>query len=195
MNKFRKILDLSFYGVLAFTFLVNVTFSSEITYDTDSFQSGQTLTHTDLNNKFNEIKSAVNDNNQTKSGLEWVEISQVGVDIRTTAINVGEVVVSAPSAGYVIVRFDGQACPSTGDRITLAASDTSATWSTNDGNVGVYGDGTTGCKPFSHTRVYTVSSSGDYSYYAVAHNWVDKAGDGLASVYATLTAQYFPVRY
>ena len=41
----------------------NMAFAGEITYPVDSYDTGDTLTADDLNAKFNQIKSAVNDNN------------------------------------------------------------------------------------------------------------------------------------
>lgn len=127
-------------------------------------------------------------------GIDFTAITVTSVDVRTSAINVGTVTLNAPTSGFALVRFDGQACPSTNDRLVLAASNTSATWFSDDGNVAVFGDGTTPCKSFSHSRVYSVTA-GATSFYAVAQNYVQTGGSGIASVYATLTVQFYPVRY
>jgi hypothetical protein len=127
-----------------------------------------------------------------EAGIEWVNISVTNLLV-TSAQNVGVVTMTCPTSGYVLVTFAGQCHADIGDRIVLAASDASADWGPNDGAVTVYG--THGrSKSFCHTRVYSVSE-GTNTFYAVVHNYVDTAGDGRASVYATLTAQFYPTRY
>lgn len=125
-------------------------------------------------------------------GLDWATISLSSINVRTAAVDVGTVTLTTPAAGYVVVTFNGMASATNGDTIVLAASNTSKTWSPNDGNVSINGPGVF---PFSHTRVYSVAAAGNYSYYAVAQNWVNQSGTGLTSVYATLTAVYYPTRY
>lgn len=169
-----------------------------------TFTSGTPALASEVNGNFTALKTAVENNAlaigantnaiSAMPGVDWATISKVNIDLRTAAVNVGSVTVAVPASGYVVVSFDGMACPSTGDRIVLAASNTSATWAVNDGNVGVYGDGNDTCHPFSHSRVYAVSA-GDNTFYAVAQNYVKTAGTGIGSVYATLTAQYYPNRY
>jgi len=166
-----------------------------------TFTAGTPAVAAEVNDNFTAVKTAVDGNaadiatvNASMPGVEWMTIAQTFADLRTSAVNVGQVTLTAPSAGFVVVRFDGKACPSNGDRLTLAASDTSATWGTNDGNTYVYGDGVTPCHPFSHTRVYSVTS-GNNTFYAVAQNYVQTGGDGSGTIYATLTAQFFPEHY
>lgn len=89
------------------------------------------------------------------------------------------------------MRFDGQAYASTGDRLVLAASNTQE-WEVDDGNIGFLGDDEP--HPFSHSRVYSVSA-GDNTFYAVAENYVDQGGNGIASIYATLTGEFFSEKY
>jgi hypothetical protein len=93
--------------------------------------------------------------------------------------------------GKVIVRFDGHCYTAPGDRIVLAASD-APSWTSNDGNVGVEAiDGDVNHRPFSHTRVYDVAA-GSQNFYAVAQNYVETDGDGIASIYGTLTVEFVP---
>lgn len=131
-----------------------------------------------------------------EAGMDWQSISETRIDV-TSAVNVASVTLSVPASGYVVVRFDGNCWADYGDLIVLAASNTSASWTPNDGNVGVYQHASLSRagQGFSHTRVYTVSGSGNYTYYAVAHNYVETEGNGIASIYGMLTAQYFPTRY
>jgi hypothetical protein len=127
-------------------------------------------------------------------GIEWVNISVTDIDVRTSAVDVGTVTLVAPASGFVVVRFDGNAAASSGDLLALSASDRSATISSNDGNVGVMGDGPFAPQSFSHTRVYEVPA-GASTFYAVAWNFVVTEGTGLASVYGTLSATYYARRY
>ncbi len=127
------------------------------------------------------------------AGLDWANVSETNIDVRTNAVNVATVTITPPTAGYVVVRFDGQAIAAKGDRLVLAASDRSANYLPNDGNVGFEGDNQH--HSFSHSRVYTVDSTGSYNYYAVAQNYVNMNGTGQASIYGTLTAEFFSKRY
>ena len=117
--------------------------------------------------------------------------------IQKTLINMsnstvlGQVTINPSVSGKVLVRFDGYCISSPGDRIVLAASNTTS-WSVNDGNVGVEAvNSDVDSNSFSHTRVYTVSA-GSSTFYAIGHNYVETAGTGIASVYGTLTVIFFP---
>ncbi len=133
------------------------------------------------------------DGHASMPGLDWAYVNATNIDVRTSAVNVAIVTITTPMAGYVVVRFDGAAIPTKGDRLVLAASNLSAAWLPNDGNVGVEGDGRS--HSFSHSRVYAVDSTGTYNFYAVAQNYVNMNGDGKASIYGTLTAEFFSMRY
>lgn len=125
-------------------------------------------------------------------GVESQGIALTNIDVRTSAVNVATITLTVPAAGYIVLRFDGQAYASAGDMLVLAASNVSQTWGVNDGNVLFDGDG--GPHPFSHTRFYAVSA-GANTFYAVVQNLGSTGGTGRASVYATLTATYYPNRY
>jgi hypothetical protein len=127
-------------------------------------------------------------------GIEWMNISVTDIDVRTSAVDVGSVTISAPATGYVVVRFDGNAVASSGDLLVLAASDMSATIRSNDDNVGFMGGGVYQPHSFSHTRVYDVEP-GPNTFYAVARNFVVTDGTGRASVYGTLSVAYYARRY
>jgi hypothetical protein len=117
-------------------------------------------------------------------------ISKTGINVRGGAVVLEQQSIYVPTAGKVIVHFDGQAYASVGDRIVLAASNT-PTWGVNDGNVTVEAfNSDVNVKPFSHTRVYNVSA-GINTFYAVAQNYVEEAGTGVASIYGTLTVEYY----
>ncbi|MBA3704814.1 MAG: hypothetical protein H0W84_02615, partial [Bacteroidetes bacterium] len=117
-------------------------------------------------------------------------ISKTNIDL-SNETTLGQVTINPTSAGKVIVHFDGQCIVDVGDRIVLAASNTTS-WGVNDGNVGVEAtDADVNRKPFSHTRVYDVIA-GSQTFYAVAHNYVETDGSGIASIYGTLTAEFVP---
>jgi len=127
-----------------------------------------------------------------EAGMDWVNISTTN-RLVTSPTAVGIVTLNIPAAGYVIVTFAGICHPDAGDLIVLSASNTAGGWGVNDGNISVYGDDDYG-KTFCHIRVYQVAAAA-YSFYANAYNYIEYAGDGRASIYATLTAEYFPTRY
>jgi hypothetical protein len=58
------------------------------------------------------------------------------VNLRGGAINLGELNILFPSAGYVVVHFDGECYATVGDRIVVAASN-DGNWVTNDGHVAI----------------------------------------------------------
>jgi len=118
-------------------------------------------------------------------------ISQTNIDVRGAPVTVGQLTINAPSSGTAVVRFDGSCYASVGDLIVLAASNT-ADWGVNDGNVSVESvNSDVNHHPFSHTRVYHVSA-GNHTFYAVAENYVEQAGTGRTSIYASLTVEFFP---
>jgi len=117
-------------------------------------------------------------------------LSKTGVAIRTSAVALDSVTLTAPTDGKVLVTFDGNCNSDLGDRIVLAASDT-RDWGTNADNVNVEApsalvDGNS----FSHTRSYDVTA-GTHTYYAVAQNYVETGGSGSASIYGSLTAKFY----
>ena len=126
-------------------------------------------------------------------GLNWATINVTRIEVRTNAVDLASVTINAPASGYAVVRFDGDAIASTGDRLVLAASDQSKNWVPNDGNVSFEGDDNS--HPFSHTRIYPISSAGSHTYYALAHNYVNTGGTGRASIYGIVTVEYFSKKY
>lgn len=122
--------------------------------------------------------------------VDHLGISQTGIDV-TTATTVGELTINPTEAGKVIVRFDGDCYASVGDRIIVAASNTT-NWGINDGNIGIEViDGDLNHRSFSHTRVYDVAA-GSHTFYAIAHNYVETDGDGMTSIYGSLTVEFVP---
>jgi len=119
-------------------------------------------------------------------------IERTSVNLRTPdAVVLSQLIFNAPEAGKIALRFDGYCVSDSGDLIVVAASNTSG-WSPDDGNVGVEASHPTNKRrAFSHTRVYNVAAGLD-TFYAVAQNYVDTKGSGIASVYGHFTLEYFP---
>jgi|GEM_PF-891850 len=117
-------------------------------------------------------------------------ISKTSLNLTTVQV-LEQITMDVPSSGKVIVRFDGSCISSPGDRIVLAASN-SPSWGTNNGSIGVEAfDSDINGNSFSHTRVYNVTQ-GSYTYYAVAQNYVETGGTGIASIYGSLTVKFIP---
>ena len=119
-------------------------------------------------------------------------VNETNIDIETSVVTVGELTLDALREGKVVVRFDGIGLGDVGDRVVLAASNTE-NWTANAGNVnfeGIANNYHTG--GFSHRRVYDIRAGGMHTYYAVAQNFVETAGSGIASIYGSLTVQYYP---
>jgi len=118
-------------------------------------------------------------------------INKSNISLRGNPVVLGQVTINAPSAGKVILRFDGHCLSSEGDRIVLAASQTTS-WGLNDENVELEApNADANSNAFSHTRAYDVAA-GDHTFYAVAQNFYEMDGNGIASVYGSLTAEWFP---
>lgn len=119
-------------------------------------------------------------------------ISQTNINLRGNPVVIGQVTINAPANGKVILRFDGYCISAEGDRIILAASETN-TWGENDGSVELEAaDGDVNSNSFSHTRSYGVDL-GENTFYAVAQNALEMDGNGVASIYGNLTAEWFPI--
>ncbi|MFC2094464.1 T9SS type A sorting domain-containing protein [Bacteroidota bacterium] len=118
-------------------------------------------------------------------------IIETNINVRGNPVTVGQININVTSPGKVVVHFDGTCISDVGDRIMLAASD-EPFWSPNDGQIGVEAvDSDVNRNPFSHTRVYDVLA-GSHDFYAVAENAVEIGGSGIASIYASLTVEFFP---
>lgn len=118
-------------------------------------------------------------------------VIQTGINLRGAPVVVGQQTIDLSFDGYVLVRFDGVCVSSLGDRMVMAASNT-PTWSPNDGNVNfAAASANQDRNSFSHSRLYAVTS-GVYTYYAVAENYVDVGGTGIGTIYGNLTVEYFP---
>ncbi|MBK6524337.1 MAG: hypothetical protein IPG07_01590 [Crocinitomicaceae bacterium] len=63
-------------------------------------------------------------------------------------------------------------------------------WGSNDGNVSVEAENADlDRNSFSHTRVYDIAA-GSHTFYAVAQNYVETDGTGIASIYGSLTVTF-----
>ncbi|MFK7923922.1 MAG: T9SS type A sorting domain-containing protein [Bacteroidia bacterium] len=118
-------------------------------------------------------------------------ITQTNINFRGAAVTLAQQNITTSEAGTVIVRFDGYGVLDPGDRIILAASD-NPDWGVNSGNIGIEAYNTDqNRRPFSHTRSYTVGA-GNHTFYAVGENYVETDGNGVASIYGSLTTKFYP---
>lgn len=124
--------------------------------------------------------------------LAWHKsIQSVGVNLRGNAVILAQQAVNFPSAGEVVVHFDGVVIADNGDRTVLAASD-QPNWGSNCDNVAfLVPDASANRRSFSHTRSYGVVAGAD-TFYAVGQNYVDEGGSGVASIYGSLSVEFFP---
>ncbi|MFN0035882.1 MAG: hypothetical protein ACKVUS_12530 [Saprospiraceae bacterium] len=123
--------------------------------------------------------------------MAHTSINKTNISLRGNPVTVGQITLNALSAGKVILRFDGHCISAEGDRIVLAASQTTA-WGQNDDNVELEAaSADVNSNAFSHTRAYDVAA-GEHTFYAVAQNFYELDGNGIASIYGSLTAEWFP---
>ncbi len=110
---------------------------------------------------------------------------------QTNAVVLQQVAFPSHAAGTFVVRFDGTCYADSGDMMILAASH-DRDWGVNDGNVGVeVANANTESRGFSHTRIYTLAAGSD-TFFAVGQNYVYTSGSGIASVYGSLTVEFWP---
>jgi hypothetical protein len=118
-------------------------------------------------------------------------VIDVNRNVRGASMVIVQSDINVSTAGDVIVRFDGVCMSDPGDRIVIAASNTT-TWSTNDGTTAVEAiNNDLNITPFCHSRMYSVGA-GLYTFYGVAENLVETDGSGIASFYGSLTLEFFP---
>ena len=123
--------------------------------------------------------------------IAHTDISQTNVNLRGAPVKLGQVTLQAPAAGKIILRFDGHCLSAEGDRIFLAASQTS-NYGPNDESVELEAaNADVNSNAFSHTRAYDVGP-GEHTFYALAENAIETDGNGFASVYGQLVAEWFP---
>lgn len=123
--------------------------------------------------------------------LAHTGVSVTNAALRAHPVVVGQVQIEVPASGKVILRFDGYCLSSEGDRIILAASKTT-NWGPNDDCVELEAaSADINSNTFSHTRAYDVGP-GIHTFYAVAQNHFETDGNGIASIYGSLTAEWFP---
>jgi hypothetical protein len=107
-------------------------------------------------------------------------------------VNLAQLSISPGGDGTAWVHFDGGCYSSVGDRILLAANDV-VDWGVNDGHCSLeaFSSDVNG-NSFSHCRAFTIAA-GSHTFYAAGERSVLEAdGDGLASVYGSLTVQFYP---
>ncbi|HLP94399.1 MAG TPA: T9SS type A sorting domain-containing protein [Saprospiraceae bacterium] len=118
-------------------------------------------------------------------------VNQTNLNLRGGPKVAAQVSLIAPGPGKVIVRFDGVCYSSPGDRIILAASNTTS-WGMNDGCIELESaSDDINSNTFSHTRAYDVQA-GSHTFYAVAENTYETDGSGVASLSGHLTAEWYP---
>jgi hypothetical protein len=124
--------------------------------------------------------------------LVWSKgIDSTRFDVRRNPVTLAEQIIQVPVPGNILVRFDGLGYADVGDRIVFAASD-STNWLPNDGCISIEAvNSDIDNMSFSHSRMYPVTA-GQYSFYAVSHNWVEQEGNGETSVYGNLSVEFFP---
>ncbi len=124
--------------------------------------------------------------------VQQADVVQAGINLRLANASVLQyVAVPAHAAGTFVVRFDGTCRSDSGDRIILAASH-DRSWTVNDGNVPIQTpNNITHTRSFSHTRTYTVPAGTD-TFFALGQNSIETGGSGVATVYGSLTVEFWP---
>jgi len=122
--------------------------------------------------------------------LAHTGVNQPNVDVEGAVVTMGQLTINPTARGTAVVRYEGWCASSPGDRIIMAASD-NGSWSPNAGAVSGEAVSTDlNTNGFSHTRAYEIEP-GPATFYAVCQNYVETAGTGVASNYASLSVEFF----
>ncbi|MCP4123285.1 MAG: hypothetical protein GY751_16145, partial [Bacteroidetes bacterium] len=125
-----------------------------------------------------------------QSMVASVGVSKVNIDLRGSVQILDSLTLNVAEAGKAVLRFDGYCIASPGDKIYLAVSSTKV-WGACDDNINLeVPDNDVNMSPFTHTRVFDLVP-GTHTFYAVAHNYIELNGTGIASVHGNLLAQFF----
>jgi len=123
-------------------------------------------------------------------GLWHRGIAVEGFDLRGGNHIVTQHTVGVMKPGHVLVRFDGYARSTYGDRVDIWVNNTPG-FTVSDGLVAVEApDGVHNLTNFSHARLYPVTA-GMHTFYVMASSLVEMGGAGVADFYGNMTIQYF----
>jgi len=124
--------------------------------------------------------------------LTWQGIiDSTDVDCRGADVVLRKITIQPTVAGTVHLTFDGYGIPDIGDRIIVAANRVPV-WQSGFQSVQLQADDPDIDKvPYSHSRTFLVNP-GTHHYYAVAENWVNENGSGIADFHGRLTVRFFP---
>jgi hypothetical protein len=127
---------------------------------------------------------------KAQSQFHSVPVKVLDTYLRDSAHVLGRLDLDFPVDGKVFVQFDGEGFGDTLDRIILSAND-KPDWDTNDGNVSFVSNVKDEGNCFSHTRTFEVEA-GQHSFYAVAQNYADIGGSGIATIFGTFSVEFIP---
>jgi len=181
-----RLFTLRFVGFVAIAAAsIAVAFAGTGVTIPSTFTTGATISSSAMNANFTAVATQM-------PGVNVAGISNAGLSVTNGSyMDAAAVSITAPTAGYAVVRFDGYATvPVTGSVVELAASDrTNALGSIGGGDVRVIiipSTATNLTLPFSHTRVYPVTA-GAHTYFALVGGTT-----GVDQIYGTLTVEFFP---
>ncbi len=124
--------------------------------------------------------------------MEHEDISQTNVDVRGLPVILASTEINPQLSGTAVVTFNGRCVSTSGDRIVLAASDNEY-WGANSGATSVEAiDADLNSNNFSHTMIYDVEA-GSHTFNAIAQNFVEMDGSGIASIYGSLNVEFYPL--
>jgi hypothetical protein len=112
------------------------------------------------------------------------------IDLRGPDHVLAQQTIGIPVAGRALVRFDGFATSSAGDRIDTWVGRTLDLPGGDDMTAFEAPDADHELSNYSHARVYALEA-GLHDFYVGASNLVETGGDGHASFFGNLTVQFF----
>ncbi len=154
-----------------------------------TFTAGTTISSGDMNGNFTAVATQM-------PGVKATTVAAAPIAITPSSYaNLASLTITAPTTGYVVLRFDGETNMGTlGDYLYLAASDVSNNTSSTAGAMGqsstyvnAPSTGTNIYRSFSHTIVIPVTTTGSHTYYALANGTAD-----TDRIWGTLTVEFFP---
>jgi len=125
--------------------------------------------------------------------IDHKTVNAVDIDLMNTEV-LEQINLTNTTPGKAVVRFDGTCISDAGDVIVLAASNT-MNWNSDDGRTQVEAiDGDINRNSFSHSRLYDLAP-GSHDFYAVAQNFYETDGNGLATIHGNFTVEFYPDGY
>jgi len=165
-------------------FCAAATYAENVTVP-NTFSSGATAKASEVNADFAALVNAL-------PGVKVVDAEGDLTGVSTSWVNLGSITISAPRAGYVIVKSNGYLPLNSGGFTMVGVSDNSAAIGTGSHCIEMYTTEMNMVLPYCVEYVFTVSAAGTATYYLVCRSTVAYTSGNISGV---LIAEFIPNKY